>query len=603
VLDDAALTGPVGAFVHEAAPFTEADPAALFVSVLVALGVVAGGSAHVDAGNARQTGGVFALIVAETPTGNRGLSWAVTRALLDVVDPWVARARVLAGLGNGKAVLDALVSPPPPWATRLGEAARHPAPGADERLLVFEPAFTRALAVAARPTSPLAWVIRSAWDGHPLDLPARRHRLVVERHHIGIVAHATADQLRSQLSMTGPGVSFASRFLMVLAARRHYLVDEGNVPQDVLLRHGRSLASALEAVHDVGLMARTLAAAERRVVLPQPLVHLANRPHGRYRLGCPVTFSYRGEEVAARAATGAVRYDISCAPAKGRWYIDASWKCSPPGVRDLDQLPEQRVVAVDLNKDRLAAMVVDPSGNPVGRSVTIPLDLTDLPAPTRDGHLRQPVSVLLDAAKADGCQAVVIEDLDFEDARELGRERTGNRPSRGKSAKSFRRTVSGLPTARFRDRLVQMAANAGLSVIAVDPVYTSQWGATHWLCPLQKISVDASGHHAAALVIARRGLGQRARQRRRCDSTCGAWERESYPSGRAVHGRRAGGGPVRATKEESRDPQCQPGTPNARGQPHLRRKTRPAERSTPVDQVTQDRSGPPTRRDPVPLSV
>lgn len=263
MLDDAALTGPVGAFVHEAAPFTEADPAALFVSVLVALGVVAGGSAHVDAGNARQTGGVFALIVAETPTGNRGLSWAVTRALLDVVDPWVARARVLAGLGNGKAVLDALVSPPPPWATRLGEAARHPAPGADERLLVFEPAFTRALAVAARPTSPLAWVIRSAWDGHPLDLPARRHRLVVERHHIGIVAHATADQLRSQLSMTGPGVSFASRFLMVLAARRHYLVDEGNVPQDVLLRHGRSLASALEAVHDVGLMARTPAAAER----------------------------------------------------------------------------------------------------------------------------------------------------------------------------------------------------------------------------------------------------------------------------------------------------------------------------------------------------
>ena len=47
------------------------------------------------------------------------------------------------------------------------------------------------------------------------------------------------------------------------------------------------------------------------VRLPAPLAHLANRPHGRYRLSCPVQFPYRGDEVAAQAATGAVRYDIS----------------------------------------------------------------------------------------------------------------------------------------------------------------------------------------------------------------------------------------------------------------------------------------------------
>ncbi len=42
------------------------------------------------------------------------------------------------------------------------------------------------------------------------------------------------------------------------------------------------------------------------VKLPAPLAHLANRPHGRYRLSCPVGFSYRGDEVAAQAATGAI---------------------------------------------------------------------------------------------------------------------------------------------------------------------------------------------------------------------------------------------------------------------------------------------------------
>jgi len=65
------------------------------------------------------------------------------------------------------------------------------------------------------------------------------------------------------------------------------------------------------------------------VKLPGPLGHLANRPHGRYRLSCPVSFAYRGDEVAAQAATGAVRYDISRNPDTGRWYLDASWKTVP----------------------------------------------------------------------------------------------------------------------------------------------------------------------------------------------------------------------------------------------------------------------------------
>ncbi len=55
------------------------------------------------------------------------------------------------------------------------------------------------------------------------------------------------------------------------------------------------------------------------VKLPAALAHLANRPQGRNRLGCPVAFTYRGEEVAAQAAAGAVRYDITLDPARQRW--------------------------------------------------------------------------------------------------------------------------------------------------------------------------------------------------------------------------------------------------------------------------------------------
>jgi hypothetical protein len=76
----------------------------------------------------------------------------------------------------------------------------------------------------------------------------------------------------------------------------------------------------------------------------------------------------------------------------------------------------------------------------------------------------------------------VIEDLDFADAREQGRDRAGSRPARGRRGRGFRRLVSGIPTGKFRDRLVQMTASAGLAVIAVDPAYMPSAGepSTGW---------------------------------------------------------------------------------------------------------------------------
>jgi IS605 OrfB family transposase len=252
--------------------------------------------------------------------------------------------------------------------------------------------------------------------------------------------------------------------------------------------------------------------------LPGPLEHLANRPHGRYRLSCLVSFPYRGYDVAAQAESGAVRYDIAFDPGRRRWYLDASWGMQPkrPGLVELRQSP---VLAVDLNAGHLAAWVLDQSGNPVGEPTTIPLELTALSAMTRDGRLRAAVSTLIHAAHAAGARAIVIEDLDFAQARAEGRERAGRRPSRGTAGRRFRRAVAGIPTGRFRDRLAQMAFNAGLAVVAVDPAYTSRWGAEYWLAPLRHQASGATGHHAAAVVIGRRALGQRARRRARCDPT------------------------------------------------------------------------------------
>lgn len=228
----------------------------------------------------------------------------------------------------------------------------------------------------------------------------------------------------------------------------------------------------------------------------------------RLQLARPVTFPHRGDEVAARAlARLCIRYDISFDATRQRWYLDASWHHAALEVPLLPGL----TLAVDLNHGFLATRVLDRFGNPCGVPVTIPLLLEGLAASTRDGHVRQAVAELVHLALAAGCTSISIENLNFEDARESGRETMG----RGSRGKRFRRTVAGLPTRQLASRLVALASRHGIAVLGVDPAYTSRWGAQHWLAPLSLVSAmtHPTRHDAAAVVIGRRALGYGARRR------------------------------------------------------------------------------------------
>jgi hypothetical protein len=268
--------------------------------------------------------------------------------------------------------------------------------------------------------------------------------------------------------------------------------------------------------------------------------------------------------------------------------LDASWTTAPAPTRSLDELRADPVVAVDVNHGHLSAAVIAPDGNILGVPVTIPLDLGGLPSATRDGHLRAAISAVIGTAKARGARAIVIEDLDFAAARAEGRERTGSRPSRGRRGWDFRRAVAGIPTGKLRGRLVQMAANAGLSVIVIDPAYTSRWAAEHWLRPLREHHPEATGHHAAAVVIGRRGLGHRAR--RRATGTRTAPEEVARPAQARPRDKTG-------ARTAPRKPPAPPGPRQPPGT-----KTRRPHRTTAGDQAAHDRSGPPARQDHVLLA-
>ncbi|HEY4937388.1 MAG TPA: hypothetical protein VIJ69_00040 [Actinomycetota bacterium] len=416
------------------------------------------------------------------------------------------------------------------------------------------------------------------------------------------------------------------RRLLVLQARLQDVETRLDIARVSVCRGGRRLARVRHHLEDAGLSAEAWTRRWRaarlficadgeadkargnetirwhpdegwlELKLPASLAQLANRPHGRYRLSCPVKFSHRADEVAAQTASGAVRYDITFHPDRNRWYVDASWRLPATPPQSVDELRREGMLAIDVNAGHLATILVDASGNPVGRPLTIPLQTAGLPATTRDGHLRAAISQLLEAAQKAGCKAICIEDLDFARVRAEGRERTSRRPSRGRRGRRFRGLVAGIPTGRFRDRLVQMAANKGLCVIAVDPAYSSRWGLQHWFEVIRQASPEASGHHAACLVIGRRGLGQRARRRGGCDQRRPA-DRQWRAIDSAVQPT-----PAPAAGLPGVHPR-KPRVPEARGRPHQRRKTQPADGHPLGDQAAQDRSGPPTGQDSLTLSV
>lgn len=240
------------------------------------------------------------------------------------------------------------------------------------------------------------------------------------------------------------------------------------------------------------------------VKLPAKLARLANDKHGRYTLAAPVRFAHRGDEWAARVeADRAVAYTITYDQARGRWYLTAAWQPAPVPQVTWEQSIHAGCIGVDTNDDHYPAWQLDSHGNPIGQPRRFYYDMGGS-ADHRDAQIRHATTQLLHWARHVGARAIGIENLDFGDGKT--REKHGRR-------KAFRRLISRFPTARLRSRLVSMAAEQGVAIVAVDPAYTSRWGAEHWQKPTTTARHQTTRHEAASLVIGRRALGHPARRR------------------------------------------------------------------------------------------
>jgi IS605 OrfB family transposase len=270
----------------------------------------------------------------------------------------------------------------------------------------------------------------------------------------------------------------------------------------------------------------------------------------------PLRFPYGQEAVEAALAAGqAVSYRFVRRERKGCdvWYVQATVERTPA---DVTTRVQTGAVGVDFNPAHVDVAEVDRFGNPL-HARRIPVAVQGRNADQVAAALGEVTAGVVAQAQAAG-KPVVVERLDFREKKARLRE-VSDRQARLLSAFAYR---------RFHTLLRSRAARQGVGMMEVNPAYTSvlgwaKFGSGYGLSP----------HAAAAVAIARRGLGFRERFRSRSafplpvrnrgKHVWSDWRRVAQRlRAEGARGRRpSGGGRGRGIPRSSAAPAATPGPP------------------------------------------
>ena len=150
-------------------------------------------------------------------------------------------------------------------------------------------------------------------------------------------------------------------------------------------------------------------------------------------------------------------------------------------------------IGVDLNVGFISIMPVDASGNPLkALARDLAIETSALSSDHAKAVLGEAVKILVQMA-VDQRRPIIIELLEFMQKRAALKETCGS---------NLRRRLSSFAYNLVKQMIHSRAARFGVRVIEVNPAFTSHMGRAKYATPL-----GISIHHAAAAMIARRGMG------------------------------------------------------------------------------------------------
>jgi Protein of unknown function (DUF3987) len=252
-----AFRGVAGQIVELVDPDTEADPAAVLVQLLVALGSVVGRTAYWQVGADRHYTNLFAVIVGRSSKARKGSGWGHVRYIVESLDKQY-EGHIANGIGSGEGII---------WLVRddvekqvqikddkgriIGRETIVTECGVlDKRLLIVEDEFAQILRVSGREGSTVSVIIRRGWGDGNLKNAVKNSPLKTTGAHISIIGHITLDELKDCLSNTDTLNGFGNRFLWVCSKRSKELPDGGGLPD--LQEPLRRLLPLINTISGVG---------------------------------------------------------------------------------------------------------------------------------------------------------------------------------------------------------------------------------------------------------------------------------------------------------------------------------------------------------------
>ena len=262
-LDEAALYGLAGDLVRAFDPCTEADPAAVLATFLVAFGNAAGPGPHTYVGERRHGINLSVVICGATSRSRKGTSWSPVERIMEGADPDWLRERQADGIGSGEAIIWAVRDPSEPKLDpKTGATVIDDTGVEDKRLLIQEEEFSGFLKVTARDGSIAGEIFRKAWDGsNVLRNMVKRSPVTATNAHISFIGHITLPELRRTLTETDQANGVGNRVLWVHAQRSKLLPDSPRLDEVTVMALVGRVREALAFARQGRVMNRDATAA------------------------------------------------------------------------------------------------------------------------------------------------------------------------------------------------------------------------------------------------------------------------------------------------------------------------------------------------------
>ncbi len=227
-----ALPGWIGDFVRLACEHSEADPAAVLITLLTRFAAEIGSGPYINIGDAKHRCRTYVVIVGASSKSRKGTSsHPVARLFAEIP----SGCRCSSGpLSSGEGLIYAVRDEVKEWDKKKQEYEISDPGVTDKRLFVLDEEMAAALHCTKREGNTLSAIIRGLYDDGNAEPLTKSSRIKATGAHVVIVTHITEGELIFLFSQVQMSNGFANRFLWILSRRQRLMPLPSPMPDSEL---------------------------------------------------------------------------------------------------------------------------------------------------------------------------------------------------------------------------------------------------------------------------------------------------------------------------------------------------------------------------------